>query len=84
MVLKEMWEEVKSYLPLTMGMREALEQEMGRFWSSTLTKEPNVLILSFFMTPLRNVFGAFDHNSCEKLMFYISYLLSVLYPTILS
>ena len=76
MVLRELWEEVKSDLPLTMGMREALEQEMGRFWSSTLTKEPNVLILSIFMTPLTNVFGAFDHNSCEKLMFYISYLIT--------
>ena len=31
MVLRELWEEVKSDLPLTMGMREALEQEMGRF-----------------------------------------------------
>ena len=30
MVLKEMWEEVKSDLPLSMGMKKVLEQEMGR------------------------------------------------------
>lgn len=28
-VLKEMWEEVKSDLPLSRGMRKVLEQEMG-------------------------------------------------------
>lgn len=29
MVLKEMWKEIKSDLPLSTGMRKVLEQEMG-------------------------------------------------------